>query len=99
VRLLTFTPAAVVDEQLERGETRFPQAHHNFDGQKAKLVGMQTEQRRGIARDEGREAARTDLPPPNVRVCYVQMRRGIEPTLEDVDPAQLVPARSHRTSN
>jgi len=74
-----FTTAKVVDEQLERGETV-----------SEKTLMEESETRRdvdrtavGIARDEGRK--RNITPAQRVRMLR-QMRRGIEPTLEDVDP-------------
>jgi hypothetical protein len=74
-----FTPAAVVDEQLERGETvsettLMEESETRRDVDRAAA---------GIARDEGRTQ---NITPAQRARMLRQMRRGIEPTLEDVDP-------------
>jgi hypothetical protein len=74
-----FTPAAVVDEQLERGETvsettLMEESETRRDVDRAAA---------GIARDGGRTQ---NITPAQRARMLRQMRRGIEPTLEDVDP-------------
>ena len=74
-----FTPAAVVDEQLERGET-VSETTLTEESDTRRDVNRAAA---GIARDEGRTQ---NITPAQRARMLRQMRRGIEPTLEDVDP-------------
>ena len=69
-----FTPAAVVDEQLERGET-VSETTLTEESDTRRDVNRAAA---GIARDEGR--TRNITPAERARMIR-QMRRGIEPTL------------------